>query len=164
MSTRREFIARSSTLAAALAVLPMGALARAFGLGPRAVSTSQVSFSEFAGQVNTTFRVYATPTRVVELKLVEASLDPQRPQSGRRPPLDADYEKFSLIFSGPRSELLEQRILPFEHDQLGRFDMVALPIFTRKPDQQNYQAVFNRPRKQGLAKPPITAARTDLQV
>jgi hypothetical protein len=164
MSTRREFIARSSTLAAALAVAPIGAVSRTFHFGPRQVSTAQLSFSELAAQVNTRFRVYATPSRVLELVLVEASLDPQRPQLGRRPPLDADYEKFSLIFSGPPSELLGQKILPFEHDQLGRFELLALPIFARKPDKQYYQAVFNRPRKQCRAAQPINAGLDRLKV
>jgi hypothetical protein len=91
------------------------------------------------------FQVFATPARVVELELMEASLDPKRPQHGRRPPLDADYEKFSLIFCGRRSEMLEQKTLTFEHDQLGRFELLVLPIFTRHPDKIKYQAVFNRP-------------------
>ena len=146
MSTRREFIVRCSTLAAAVAAAPVGVFGGSFNLGRPFVSTGKLSFAELAAQVNTKFRVYATSTRVVELELVKASLDPKRPPHGRRPPLDADYEKFSLIFSGLRRELLDQKILQFEHDQLGRFELAALPVFTRNPDKMNYEAVFNRPR------------------
>ena len=125
----------------------MSALGGTFKYGLPIVSIDQLSFSELAAQVNTRFRVYATPTRVVELELVEATLDPKRPQHGRCPPLDADYERFSLIFRGQRSEMLEQKAVTFEHDQLGRFELLVLPILTRKPDKMNYQAVFNRPKR-----------------
>ncbi len=125
----------------------MSALGGIFRFGLPAVSVDQLSFPELAAQVNTRFRVYATPTRVVELELVEASLDPKRPQHGRRPPLDADYERFSLIFRGQRSEMLEQKAVTFEHDRIGRFELLVLPILTRKPDKMNYQAVFNRPKR-----------------
>jgi hypothetical protein len=134
-------------LAAAAAVAPTSAFGISFRLGLPAVSLDQLSFSELAAQVNTRFRVYATPARVLELELVEASLDPKRPQRGGRPPLDADYEKFSLIFCGLRGEFLDQKILKFEHDQIGRFELLVLPIFTRKPDKMDYQAVFNRPKR-----------------
>ncbi len=119
-----------------------------FNFGLPAASIDRMSFPELAAQVNSKFRVYATPARVVELELVEASLDPKRPQHGRRPPLDAEFEKFSLFFSGRRSELLEQKALTFEHGQLGRFELLVLPIFTRNPDRIKYQAVFNRPQVQ----------------
>lgn len=150
MSTRREFIVRCSALAVTVAVAPVGALGGSFRFGLPDTSVDRMSFPELAAQVNTRFRVCATPTRVVELELVEASLDPQRPQHGRRPPLDAEFEKFSLIFSGRRSELLEQKAMPFEHDQLGRFELLVLPIFTRNPDKIKYQAVFNRPQVRSL--------------
>ena len=126
----------------------MSALWGSFRFGLPAVSIDRLSFSELTAQVNTRFRVYATPTRVVELELVEASLDPKRPQHGQRPPPDADYEKFSLIFCGLRSELLEEKALTFEHEQLGQFKLLVLPIFTRIPDKIEYQAVFNRPQVQ----------------
>ena len=135
-------------MAAAAAVAPMSALWGSFRFGLPAISIDHLSFSELAAQVKTRFRVYATPTRVVELELVAASLDPKRPQHGRRPPLDAEFEKFSLIFCGRRSEMLEQKALTFEHDQLGQFELLVLPIFTRNPDKIEYQAVFNRPQVQ----------------
>ena len=125
------------------------ALGQSLNLSQRSGAVDQISFPEFSSQVRTRFGVHAGPGRVVELELMEARLDPELPQQGRRPALDADYEKFSLIFSGPRRELLEEKCLRFEHDQLGSFELVVLPIFTRKPDRMNYQAVFNRPRKPG---------------
>lgn len=150
MNTRREFIVRCSALAAVAAVAPTSAFWGSFRFGLPAVSVDQLSFSELAAQVNTRFRVYATPTRVVELELVEASLDPKHPQQGRRLPPDADFEKFSLIFCGLRSEMLKQEALTFKHDQLGQFELLVLPIFTRSPDKIEYQAVFNRPQVQNL--------------
>lgn len=147
MSSRREFLATFSALTAVVLVDPLRTLGQVLNFGPRSSSIDQITFSELASQVNTRFRVQAAPGRVVKLELMEASLDPKLPQYGRRPAPDADHEKFSLIFSGPRSELLAEKFLMFEHDQLGCFELVVLPVFTRKPDRMNYQAVFNRPRR-----------------
>jgi hypothetical protein len=147
MSSRREFLAKCSGLTAGVMMGPMRALGQPFDFLPRSSSVDQISFSELACQVNTKFRVHAATGKVVELELMQASLDPKLPQQGKKPAPDADYEKFSLIFSGPRRELLEEKALKFEHDQLGCFELLVLPVFTRKPDKVNYQAVFNRPRK-----------------
>ena len=149
MKSRRDFLARFLALTAGVMAGTIRTLGQPLNFSPRSSSVDQISFSEFSSQVRTGFRVHAGPGRVVELQLMEACLDPKMPQLGRRPALDADYEKFSLIFSGPRRELLEEKCLRFEHDQLGSFELVVLPIFTRKPDRMNYQAVFNRPRKPG---------------
>ena len=91
------------------------------------------------------FHVHSAPGRVVELKLVEAALDRPRPQHGRRPPPDAYNEKFSLIFSGPRAELLPQDVFTLEHPRLGRMDLFLVPIFTRNPQKMDYEVIFNRP-------------------
>jgi len=132
-------------LTAAVVAAPVGVWGRSFTTEAPA-SVGHPSFSDLADQIHTKFRVYLPTKGVVELELVKASLDPQRPQHGQQPAPDADYEKFSLIFTGRRDELLEQRILTFEHDRIGRFDLLALPIFALQADQVSYEAVFNRPR------------------
>lgn len=66
-----------------------------------------------------------------------------RPQNAEAP--DAEYEKFSLMFRGPKSPLLAQRIYRFEHPRIGWFEMFIVPVVTEGKNRQHYQAVFNRP-------------------
>lgn len=146
MSTRREFIIRCSTLAAAAAV-PMGVLGE-MALGPRRRrALEELSCSDFAGQLNTLFRIRAGCNRPVTVRLVEVRVTPELPlRPGQRPPPDAANEKFSLIFSGSRRNLLEQETYVFEHAALGQFSFFIVPVFTRNSEKINYEAVINRPR------------------
>ena len=83
---------------------------------------------------------------MVELKLLKAPVAVSTPVTpGRRLPGDAGYEKFSLIFSGPKKEFIEPAIYRFEHAQLGRFDMYIGQIGPRDADSVRYETVFNRP-------------------
>lgn len=76
---------------------------------------------------------------------------PEKPlKPGRRPPPDAANERFSLIFSGSKDELLEQNTYPCEHQALGRFDIFIVPIFRRNPAKMDYEAVVNRPRNHAI--------------
>lgn len=139
------FLVNCSAVATAMVAAPLRAFGEWVGFNP-AASTDPFSFDAFSSQVNTIFAVHAAPGRVVRLKLVEASMDRPRAQLGRRPPPDADNEKFSIVFSGPRNELLPQEIFTLEHPKLGRMDLLLVPIFTRNPQKMDYEVVFNRPR------------------
>jgi hypothetical protein len=66
-------------------------------------------------------------------------------RAGHRLPGDAGYEKFSLIFSGPKEKLIPPAIYRFEHEQLGGFDMYIGQIGPRDMDRVRYETVFNRP-------------------
>jgi hypothetical protein len=143
--TRRQFLYDCSAAMAVLAACPISGLAGRANTG-KFRSLTQITYSQLAAQIHTPFRVYAPSGRVVELTLLKAPLAAPSPLVlGRRPPGDAGNEKFSLIFSGPRDELLSDAIHPFEHDQLGRFNMYIGQIGTRDPKRVRYQSVFNRP-------------------
>jgi len=119
-------------------------------------SLGQLRYESLAGQVNTLFRVRLSPRQVVKLKLLKARVTPPTPAlPGRRPPGDAGNEKFSLIFSGPREELLASAIHQFEHRHLGRFEMYIGQIGAPDTDNVRYEAVFNCPA-------PGTLTRTTL--
>ena len=144
--TRRQFLYNSSAAVAVMAVFPAIASGKTANAGGNFRSLTQISYSQLAAQIHTPFRVYAPSGRVVELRLLKAPLAAPSPVlPGRRPPVDADNEKFSLVFSGPRDELLPAAIHPFEHDELGRFNMYIGQIGTRDPVRVRYQSVFNRP-------------------
>ncbi|HEY2084306.1 MAG TPA: hypothetical protein VGI88_16115 [Verrucomicrobiae bacterium] len=106
----------------------------------------RISYSALAGQINTLFRVRPSPLRTVDLTLLKAPLAPPTPVAFGRPiPSDARNEKFSLIFSGPKEELIEPAIYRFEHEKLGAFEMYVGQIGTRETDCVRYETVFNRP-------------------
>jgi hypothetical protein len=143
--SRRHFLACGSSLVVTALAWPSGvfALPRRFVMKEE-LSVDDLRLATFAGQLQTTFHVADAPEAGTELKLIEASLTEASPRQMANAP-DAHHEKFSLIFSGPKSPSLAQKIYRFEHPQIGGFAMFIVPILTRKPDQQRYQAVFNRP-------------------
>jgi len=146
MSTRRKFLFDSSAAIAAVTLFPFksaGELSRQPG---DLQSPAQLSYESFAGQLKTPFRVHLSHRQVVELKLLKARVTLPTPMlPGRRPPVDAGYEKFSLIFSGPKEVLLESAIHQFEHRHLGRFEMYIGQIGAPRTDSVRYEAVFNSP-------------------
>lgn len=143
-ASRRHFLAWGSVLAVTALAWPQGVIAAPRRFVMKELSLDDVCLVTFAGQLHTTFGVTDAPAGRMELKLIEASpVKTSSRQQGDAP--DAGYEKFSLIFSGPKAPLLAQQIYRFEHPQIGWFGMFIVPIVTREPDQQHYQAVFNRP-------------------
>lgn len=144
-TSRRNFLARGGALVAtALLCPPM--LAESSQPLVRERSLNELCLAMFAEQVQTGFEVTDFSGGSVRLKLVEATAGTSLP--GRA---DAHHEKFSLIFSGPKTPLLAQRIYRLEHLQIGRFEIFLVPIVTRADDRQHYQAVFNRPFNQPVS-------------
>jgi hypothetical protein len=99
----------------------------------------QLTLEAFSPWLKTKFRVFPGPAGFLELELVEvASTGQAKPAAG-----GLAQEVFSLVFHGPDSQLLPQRIYSFEHDQMGRFELFIVPI-GQKPGFIQYQALFNR--------------------
>ena len=162
MQSRRSFLSVCSAISAAALVFPKGLLARAALPSWRQASLEDLSCETFAGQLNTTFWIQAAPARSIAVKLDEVRLRRDKPlQPGQRPAGDAGNEKFSLFFTGRRSEMLPQETYTFEHGALGRFDLFIVPVGTRNPHKIYYEMVFNRPRKSGTprnnGRPPVVA-------
>jgi len=100
----------------------------------------------FERNLNTTFEVFPESTSKVTLKLVEAQAS--RPRTSNRASRSAETdgnEKFSLIFKGPRAQLLAQNTYRFRHAQLGELSLFIVPVFSRNRRHYVYQAIFNRP-------------------
>ena len=146
MKSRRKFIIDCSAVMAVITVAPINLLNRTATSGGGYQSLEQMNYAVLAGQLNTLFRVRVSPQQVVALKLLKAPLAPPTPiRPGHRLPGDAGYEKFSLIFSGPKDALLASAIHQFEHEHLGRFEMYIGQIGMPHPDGVRYEAGFNRP-------------------
>ena len=150
MQSRRKFLSVCSAVTAAALVFPKTILGKIVPASWRQLSLEDMSCETFAGQLDTTFWIHAAPGRSIQVKLVEVKRRQDRPlKPGQRPPGDAGNEKFSLFFSGFRSELLPQDTYAFEHEALGRFDLFIVPVGTRSPCKITYEMVFNRPRRRG---------------
>lgn len=152
MSTRRKFLFDCSTVLAAMTLAPLAVPAKPREFEMKERSLNELSFSTFAAQLKTRFRVCAASDRVVVLELAEAIPQKEYPRQSGQPAPDADNEKFSLFFQGPRNERLEQNTFRFEHNKIGRFDLFIVPILSRDTQFFYYEAVFNRPGKQTSAK------------
>jgi hypothetical protein len=147
VATRRKFLYDCSALMAAALTSPAVVLAGSTASIRKQRSLHEIPFSALAGQLNTPFCVRAASGKTIQVTLAEAKMRPENPlQPGRRPPWDAGNEKFSLIFSGCRRDLLEQNTYAFEHRKLGGFELFIVPVFTRNRDRIDYQAVVNRPQ------------------
>ncbi|HUD47750.1 MAG TPA: hypothetical protein VMR33_13030 [Candidatus Baltobacteraceae bacterium] len=147
MPTRRKFLIDCSALIAAALTVPTAGVADSAAPLWRKRSLSEISGSALASQVNTPFRIEAGAGRTIEVTLAEVKIRQDRPlKRGQRPPHDARNEKFSLIFSGSRADLVQQNTYPVAHEKLGRFDLFLVPINTRNPAKIDYQALVNRPR------------------
>ncbi|HLN97454.1 MAG TPA: hypothetical protein VK208_03130 [Pyrinomonadaceae bacterium] len=90
----------------------------------------------FTKHVDTKFNVPVDDNRNVELELAEVSELTEWP----------GQEQFAVVFRGPNDVFLGQGTRSFEHDQMGRFELLIVPI---RQDQQGYyyEAVFNRFRQ-----------------
>lgn len=112
------------------------------------MALDDLPFAALAAQLTTWFNIYPAPGNSLKLELVEATLGPEAVWPGGGPGTEpVRYERFSLVFAGPIQPLLEQRIYPFEHPVLGRFELFIVPVLSRDQTRIYYQAVFNRPAK-----------------
>ncbi|KPV57487.1 hypothetical protein QJ48_21875 [Paenibacillus sp. A3] len=90
-------------------------------------------FSSFHSVLDTSFKVELDESDA-ELSLIEAK------DTGSTP----DYERFSLLFSGPLEPFLPQQIYLFRHPQLGELHLFTVPV-GKNPDGFLYEVVFSRP-------------------
>jgi hypothetical protein len=94
-----------------------------------------LTFETFAPHLNTTFA----------LKLGESSIDLTLTGADKKPVQafrGMMREPFALYFRSASQVVLPQRIYPFVHADMGRFELFIVPI-AREPEGIVYEAVFN---------------------
>ena len=94
---------------------------------------ASLTYQSFAQYINTKFQVPVDESHRVELELAEISKHKESPR----------HEEFALVFRGPNEMFLGQGMRPFEHDQMGNFELFIVPI-SRDAKGFYYEAVFNR--------------------
>jgi uncharacterized protein DUF6916 len=100
------------------------------------VMAATLTEDEFSQHLNTMFRVNIGAPHPVELCLVEVKGYEKKTSEA------PGMERFSLFFSGPGDCYLPQKTYPFEHDQMGAFDLFLVPI-SKDESGYRYEAVFN---------------------
>ena len=134
MTSRRKFLKQGA----------IGAMAAGFAvsLGDKAIgrttfdsssALSGLNRAAFASQLRTTF-VINSGSRKVPLKLIEVN---DLGSKTRR-------EAFALVFSGEHSTQLKQETYLIEHEKLGAFSMLLVPVFARTKNVLYYEINVNR--------------------
>jgi hypothetical protein len=99
------------------------------------MSEELLTCESFSGHVGEKFRIVAEEVDGWELELIEATPIKTQETRHKRPP-------FSLVFRGPMEPVLNQQIVPLEHDSMGKLDIFLVPIGPDE-DGMQYEAVFS---------------------
>ena len=93
----------------------------------------------FTPHLGTIFHIQLTPAPGLDVALT--TVTPWQSQASGSPEAPRRRAPFSLLFRGPMTPILPQRIYPLEHAQLGVFELFLVPV---GPDQHGmcYEAVF----------------------
>jgi hypothetical protein len=99
-------------------------------------SALDLTMANFAAQLNTTFQIAQGSSRVA-LKLIEvANLGSKQTSGGR--------EAFLLSFRGANATPLKQDVYHIEHEKLGRFALLVVPVVSRDKSAGAYEVIINR--------------------
>jgi hypothetical protein len=96
--------------------------------------SARLTPEDFQPHVGREFRFDGQP-QVLQLSQIEVRPEPPLPGT--------DYKAFTLIFTGPRGNVLPEGFYAAEAEGGARFEFYILPFHTPAPDRQDYQAVFN---------------------
>jgi hypothetical protein len=137
-TSRRDFLRKGSLIAIAAAV-PTSVV---HGLSNRETVTAlsagfELNKAAFLAQLNTEFRIRNTRSQVL-VKLVEVT-DLKHRKGARK-----DREGFSLVFRDSTVARLDQGTYEIQHEKLGKFSFLLVPVPSRRKDVVSYEAIVNR--------------------
>lgn len=132
-SSRREFLKRGTFVALA-AGFPLALTEYASGMSTAAAGLNMASFKS---QLGTDFLINHQISKV-RVTLVDVANFASRKQAA------AGKEGFSLLFRGPKEITLQQDTYLMEHEELGVFSFLVVPVGTKDKRAPYYEAVINR--------------------
>ena len=133
-SSRRDFLKRG-TLVALAAGVPLALTGKASGMSTS--TATGLNLRAFKSQLGTSFSINLESTKV-KFTLVDVTSFASRTQTA------AGKEGFSLLFRGPKDTDLKQDTYVIEHEQLGMFSFLIVPVGTKDTRAPRYEAVINR--------------------
>ena len=134
--SRREFLKRGTFVALAAGV-PLALTGKAFGMGATKSTPAGLNLASFKSQMGTSFLINHHASKV-KITLVNVTDFASRKQTA------AGKEGFSLLFRGPKEMALKQDTYLIEHEQLGMFSFLIVPVGTKDTRTPYYEAVINR--------------------
>ena len=133
-SSRRDFLKRGTFVALAAGV-PLTLTGKASGMGTS--TATGLNLTAFKSQLGTKFFINHEASKV-KMTLVDVTNFASRKQT------EAGKEGFSLLFRGPQETTLKQDTYLIEHEQLGMFSFLVVPVRTKDTRAPHYEAVINR--------------------
>jgi hypothetical protein len=96
-----------------------------------------LNMASFKSQLGTSFSINHQATKV-KIKLVDVTsfASPKQTAAGK--------EGFSLLFRGPEDNTLKQDTYLIEHEELGMFSFLIVPVGIKDTRAPHYEAVINR--------------------
>lgn len=135
-TSRRDFMKKGSLVALAAGV-PVSLVERAVASETAAPSVAfGLNKAGFLAQLNSTFLINEGASKVA-VKLVDVADLPRRGASARK-------EAFSLMFRGNQATALKQDTYLIEHDELGLFSFLIVPVMSKDKSALYYEAIINR--------------------
>jgi hypothetical protein len=122
---------------ALVAGVPMSFTGIASGMGITTSAAAGLDLDSFESQLGTSFVINHEAAKV-KVKLVHVANFASAKQT------EAGKEGFSLLFRGPKETTLRQGTYLIEHEQLGRFSFLVVPVGTKDTRAPHYEAVINR--------------------
>ena len=137
-NSRREFLKRGTLMALAAGV-PLGLGEHALGLtaAPSSAGSGLMDRAAFEKQLHTQF-LFNHQAAKVPVTLIDVTNLASRKQN------KAGKEAFSLIFRGSKDTTLQQNTYLIEHEKLGMFSFLIVPVNSRDKRAAHYEAIINR--------------------
>ena len=140
-SSRREFLKRGTFVALAAGV-PLALNEKAFGMGTKkltapGLNATGLNLDSFESQLGTSFLINHEASKV-KIRLVNVANFASQKQTA------AGKEGFSLLFRGPQETTLKQDTYLIEHEELGVFSFLIVPVGTKDTRAPHYEAIINR--------------------
>ncbi len=135
-NSRRDFLKRGTLMAVAAGV-PLGLSEKASAFGLEETAQRQgLKLAAFKSQLGSNFLIHNEGSKV-SVKLIDVTnlASPKDAQTGK--------EGFSLVFKGPGGTLLKQDTFVIEHNKLGKFSFLLVPIRFKNNSAPHYEAVIN---------------------
>ena len=136
-TSRRDFIKKGS-LVALVAGVPLSLVERTAAASETAAPSVAFGLNKaaFLAQLNSTFLINEGASKVA-VKLVDVTDLPRRGANAQK-------EAFSLLFKGDKATALEQNTYLIEHEKLGLFSFLVVPIMSKNKSALHYEAIINR--------------------
>lgn len=137
MTTSRRNFLKKGAFGALAAGVSLGIAEKTFGLTVADSATEDLlpDMAAFKAQLKTDFRIGKAKRPIQLIDVVKI---------GSRQDVDGKKEAFTLVFRATPKPGLKQETYSIEHDKLGTFSLLVVPVVSRDKNSRYYEAAINR--------------------